>query len=59
MGCGGGPARNEGGTTPVSVFCCRTAHDGNVLVRQTQSGLTRVSFQRRIKEQAWREVDGA
>ena len=43
------------GTTPMSAFCSRNAHDRNVLVRRPQSGLTRVPFQRRVNEQAWRE----
>ena len=43
------------GTAPVSAFCSRNAHDRNVLVRRPQSGLTRVPFQRRVNEQAWRE----
>ena len=39
----------------MSAFCSRNAHDRNVLVRRPQSGLTRVPFQRRVNEQAWRE----
>ena len=62
---GGGVARcpscsqnahdEEDGTVPVSAFCSRNAHDRNVLVRRPQSGLTRVPFQTRASEQAWRE----
>ena len=47
ISCGEGPARKEGGPTPVQAFCSRNAHDRNMLVRRPQSGLTRVSVPRR------------
>jgi hypothetical protein len=54
-GMRGWPRKKGEGTTPVSAFCSRNAHDRNVLVRRPQSGLTRVLFQTRANEQAWRE----
>jgi hypothetical protein len=43
-GMRGWPRKKGEGTTPVSAFCSRNAHDRNVLVQRPQSGLTRVPF---------------